>query len=516
MNRTPLRRQLVLIVLVAILPLAAIAAIGLALIFDQQREAEQRRMLDVARALTTAVDSELNRSISGLQALAAATEQDKLDLASFRDLAQRALRREHSWRALVLDKPDGERIFHTDFPEGGFTPNPEPQSVRLVASDGVARVGNLVKGKLGYAFAVRVPVFQAGRVRYVLSALVPPQPILGIVLRQKMPPEGVISVFDARGARVARSRAHEQFLMTPPAKSLQDMMDTAVSEAIGTTQTLEGDSIFTAFARSSQSGWSVAIGLPLSGVGVAARRTTTLYAAALALSLLGGMLAAFIIARRINRSMVDLRMAARALGSGSEPLPVHSGVREVRDVADALVSAARERRAAEAERDELLRREQAARGEAETANRAKDQFLAMLGHELRNPLAAISNAAGLLEMPGATPQNGTRARDIIRRQVSHLARLTDDLLDAARAILGKIELRTEPVDLAAVASHALGSLAASGRSSRHRVDSRLSEAWVQGDPVRLEQLMTNLLVNAVKYTPEGGRITVRTGCDGRE
>jgi signal transduction histidine kinase/ActR/RegA family two-component response regulator len=516
MIRTPLRRQLILIALVAILPLAVIAALGLALIFDQQREAEQRRMLDVARALTTAVDNELNRSISGLQALAAASEQDKLDLDSFRDLAYRALRRERTWRALVLDTPEGERIVHTDFPRGGFPPNPDPDDVKRVARDGKPRVGSLVKGNFGYAFGVRVPIFKDGRVHYVLSALVPPQPILDIVLRQKVPQDGVISVFDARGSRVARSRAHEQFLMMPPAPGLQDMIDHAGEEAIGTTTTLEGESIFTAFARAPDSHWSVAIGLPLSGVGAAARRTTTLYAAALALSILGGMLAALIIARRINRSMLDLRHAAHALGSGGEPVAVKSTVREVSEVGDALLAAARERRAVEAEREELLHREQVARTEAETANRAKDQFLAMLGHELRNPLAAISNAAGLLDMPGATAQNSVRARDIIRRQVSHLARLTDDLLDAARAILGKIELRTEPVDLAVVASHALGSLAAGGRSSRHRVEPRLSEAWVQGDPVRLEQLVMNLLVNAVKYTPDGGRITVRTGRRGAD
>ncbi|HEX4781491.1 MAG TPA: ATP-binding protein [Usitatibacter sp.] len=516
MKRTPLRRQLVLVALVAILPLAAIAALGIALIFDQQREAEQRRMLDVARALTTAVDNELNRSISGLQVLAAASEQDNLDLDSFRDLARRALLREHAWRALVLDDPEGRRIVHTDFPNGGFPPNPDPNDVKRVAMEGKPRVGNLKNGKLGYAFGVRVPIFKDGRVHYVLSALVPPGPILDIVLRQKVPQDGVISVFDAKGSRVARSRAHEQFLMTPPAPRLQEIIDTAGDEAIGTTTTLEGESIFTAFARAPDSHWSVAIGLPLSGVGVAARRTTAFYAAALALSLLGGLLAALIIARRINQSMLDLRHAAQALGAGGEPLPVESGVREVSEVADALSAAARERRTAEAERERLLQREHLARTEAETANRAKDQFLAMLGHELRNPLAAISNAAGLLEMPGATPQTGARAREIIRRQVSHLARLTDDLLDAARAILGKIELRTEPVDLAAIASHALGSLAASGRSSRHRIEPQFAEAWVQGDPMRLEQLVTNLLVNAVKYTPEGGRIAVRTGRSGGE
>ncbi len=157
---------------------------------------------------------------------------------------------------------------------------------------------------------------------------------------------------------------------------------------------------------------------------------------------------------------------------------------------------------------------QAARSQAESANRAKDEFLAMLGHELRNPLAALSNAASLLQQDPAANRMGTRAREVIQRQVSHLARLTDDLLDAARALLGKIDLRSEPVDLSRVVSLAIGTLTATGRLGKHRVIVDLDEAWINGDPVRLDQIVCNLLINAVKYTPEGGTITVRTRREG--
>ena len=134
----------------------------------------------------------------------------------------------------------------------------------------------------------------------------------------------------------------------------------------------------------------------------------------------------------------------------------------------------------------------------------------MLGHELRNPLAALSSASALLEMGVPDPNAQKQLHGVIRRQVGNLGRLTDDLLDTARALLGKIELRRAPVDLARVAANAINALAMTGRSSAHRIERDLHEAWVSGDEVRLEQVACNLLVNATKYTPAGKLIRVTT------
>jgi signal transduction histidine kinase/ActR/RegA family two-component response regulator len=310
--------------------------------------------------------------------------------------------------------------------------------------------------------------------------------------------------------RVARSRAHQQFIATRPAESLARMIAGSSDEGTGMTRTLEGDTVFTAYTRLQRVHWTVAMGLPASAVYLGVFRTTAAYVIAVAFSLIVGLLAAFALARRINRPMAELREAAHSLGRGEEaPIP-DTGIREIHDVGAAIADAARKRRAFEAEREDLLRREQAARSEAEAASRAKDNFLAMLGHELRNPLAALSNAASLLKHGGNRPDIAARSRDVIERQVTHLARLTDDILDAARALLGKIELRPEPVDLAKVAAQALATLGATGRTDRHQLKVQLEEAWIEGDPVRLDQIVSNLLVNAVKYTPERGTITVRT------
>jgi len=161
---------------------------------------------------------------------------------------------------------------------------------------------------------------------------------------------------------------------------------------------------------------------------------------------------------------------------------------------------ARERKNAEAERAR-------AHAETEAANRAKDEFFAMLGHELRNPLGAITGALHVIDLCGPGDERSIQARAIVTRQVHHLVRLVDDLLDVTRLTTGKITLSLRPVDLAAVTRRAVSSLAATvpGR----RVECRASQpAWIAADETRLEQILTNLLGNAMKFSPASGVVSV--------
>ncbi|UVW27581.1 response regulator [Massilia sp. H6] len=149
------------------------------------------------------------------------------------------------------------------------------------------------------------------------------------------------------------------------------------------------------------------------------------------------------------------------------------------------------------------------------ADRNKNQFLATLAHELRNPLSPIRNAAALLGTSGdgsagQINERQARAREVITRQVDHLAHLVDDLLDVARISEGKIVLRREDVNLGTVVHQAIETAGPLIAARRHRLDVRLpeQEVWVSGDPVRLAQSIGNLLHNAAKFTPQGGDITV--------
>ncbi|NIA56711.1 response regulator [Massilia sp. TW-1] len=160
------------------------------------------------------------------------------------------------------------------------------------------------------------------------------------------------------------------------------------------------------------------------------------------------------------------------------------------------------------ETNEHLQREIAERQAAERANHAKDEFLAMLGHELRNPLSAIGSAASLLGMPAITAELKRRAQGIIDRQTRQLSSIVDDLLDLTRAMSGKIVLARRPLDLAEVVATCIETFMAAGRLEAHRLTRDLAPCWVDGDPTRLEQIASNLIDNAIKYTPPGGKIHV--------
>jgi signal transduction histidine kinase len=164
--------------------------------------------------------------------------------------------------------------------------------------------------------------------------------------------------------------------------------------------------------------------------------------------------------------------------------------------------------------NERLMSEIEERQAAERKSHAKDEFLAMLGHELRNPLSAISSAAALIDMPGAPAEMGSRARQIIQRQSQHLSRIVDDLLDLSRAMSGKILLTRKPVDLASLVGACLDTFRATGRTGGYRINVDLEQNWVDGDPTRLEQVATNLIDNALKYTPAGGTIDITIGAVG--
>jgi PAS domain S-box-containing protein len=163
------------------------------------------------------------------------------------------------------------------------------------------------------------------------------------------------------------------------------------------------------------------------------------------------------------------------------------------------------------ERDELLAREQAARADAEAANRAKDEFLATVSHELRTPLNAILGWARMLRMGHLDEEMYCRALETIERNARLQAQIVEDILDVSQIVTGKLRLKTRPVELAPVIEAAIDELRPTAAAKTIQMTFSASDgaAIVCGDAARLQQVVGNLLANAIKFTPAGGRVTVR-------
>jgi signal transduction histidine kinase/CheY-like chemotaxis protein len=175
------------------------------------------------------------------------------------------------------------------------------------------------------------------------------------------------------------------------------------------------------------------------------------------------------------------------------------------------IAAGVERRLAEEERERLLASERAARADAEAANRIKDEFLATVSHELRTPLNAVLGWTRMLRAGGLDAELAERALETIERNADAQARLIDDLLDVSRIISGKVRLEMMPVDPASFVEAAVVAHLPAAEAKGVRVEASAvpGAGVVRGDPERLQQVVWNLVSNAIKFTPRGGRVEVR-------
>jgi signal transduction histidine kinase len=464
-----------------------------------------------------AVDGELNRSISSAETLASTDSLDRNDLVRFRQEAQRVLGVRPLWQTIILSEPSGRQLVNLARPLGSPLPTRsiDEEGLHAVLQTRRPTVAGIFVGPTTRTpgFGVRVPVIRDGEVRYVLTVVVKPQAMVEVIERQGVPTNGLVTIFDDRNNVVARSRAQGKFVGQPVSATLAHLIRGG-REGWGVITTADGESVYAVYSLSEFSHWGVAIGVPARTIDAAVLHSYLFLVAGVALSLAIGVIAALLVARRITRPIQELRRAALAVGRGQQPAVFPTPIPEIRDVADALALAADDRRRAEMVREEVLLREREARAVAEDANRMKDEFLAMLGHELRNPLAAISNAVRVLELRAGADKSADAAHVILRRQVEHLTHLVNDLLDVERVMTGKILLERAPLELSAAAEHSIAALRAAGRLELHEIVLHTEPVWIDADATRIDQVVANLVTNAVKYTPPGKGVSIDVRLEG--
>ncbi|HEX6898930.1 MAG TPA: HAMP domain-containing sensor histidine kinase [Thermoanaerobaculia bacterium] len=276
--------------------------------------------------------------------------------------------------------------------------------------------------------------------------------------------------------------------------------------------------LISATAVTSGLGWVVAAEAPRAAALEGIRHGRDLAFALLLLVIPLAALIGIVAARRIARPLDQLADAVDALSAGdlAAPVATGAGITEVARLSAAFQEM-RDRLSERTRESERLAAELRARAEAlAETDRRKDEFLAMLAHELRNPLGAIANASYLLEQLGTDHPRKARAVEIIRRQIQHLVVMVDDLLDVSRITRGKVELRREPLDLAEVVRHSVETARPLAEAKEQRLSLELAPEPLpmRGDATRLEQVLSNLLRNAVKFTESGGNIDVSARPDG--
>ena len=516
-----LRTQLLVPVIVASVPLAVFAAAIMFTLWQYQQNRLETQQKETAAALASVVEKELSSTVRQLQYLGTGPELVRGDFDGFLKRARQVLAIAKEWTNVVLYARDGQQLVNANFPLPSGRNTATLRQIDQVFATARPTVSDIFVGPASgrWIVAVSVPVALQGRTIYVLSATLN----LGVfdaLLKERTAAGGVAGIADRQGRLISRAPSPDGYRGKPPVPALMEAMR-AAPEGLARFRSYEGIDVLTAWARMPSTGWTVAFAVPSETTDAALRRYVLLLGSAELLIFLAAALAAIFIGRRVSGAIERAADQADGVAEGWPPDLPRTGIRELDALAHALEDAAaklsaeaRQRTKAEHERDKLLALEKEARSAAEAANRSKDEFLAMLGHELRNPLGAVSNAAQVLDREGAKPEQIAFARGVIARQTQHLARLIDDLLDVGRVITGKIYLQRERMDLSAAVRGTLDAFHASGKLSGHRLGFDLDPVWIDGDRTRMEQVVNNLVSNAIAYTPAGGSIRVSVRRDG--
>ncbi|MDQ6685599.1 MAG: ATP-binding protein [Pseudomonadota bacterium] len=510
-----IRSLLLLLAAIVLIPSVVAAAFAVAEVRKNEREASLRALRETVRATSLLVDGQVRQSLGAMGALANSPSLQSNDLAAFYKEAKAIDPSPDVW-TLLIDESGVQRV-NTAVPFG--TPPPPPVAKERVAQ-ALALQGPFVTdllvgpvtGKL--LTSTFLPARPTPQGRFVVARAFSVEHWKSAAMQPQEHPDWVVGVIDRSGRFIARSQRSAEMLGRTARPELVEAAAAADSGLIR-HNTHEGIESYDAFVHSALTGWTVAVAAPVQSIEASATQAITWLVAGLAIALAVALAGASLLSRALLQAIDSASQAARALGAGHQPESLPTRVREVDALNQALAEAGQllssERRArslAESEREALLDNERQARLAAQGENAAKDQFLALLGHELRNPLAAIGGAAELLARNGTVPSGPARFVAIVQRQSRHLRRIVDDLLEASRMLRGKLDLERQPMDLAACVRMSVDSIATGEAAQGHRLLLDVEEVWIDGDSVRIEQIVSNLVGNALKFSPPGSTVDI--------
>lgn len=515
-----IRAHLILIAIATLLPVVVFSAIAVDKLLDAERQSAIKNLEETARLTALMIDRELQSAQAALLVLGTSKSVLDRNLRAFYEEAQAADR--GFGASTILSDRDGRQLVNTIRPFGANLPPADTtEHIAEVLRRQTTTISGLAVSPVtgNFVTMVSIPVMPDKSRRYVLSEAFDSQYFTRVFAQSHIPAQWTVTIIDANGRVIACNRNDERMVGQTGAP---DLIQAASRKMEGRIrhENAEGIDSHDVFTHSGFSGWTVAVSAPVDLIEGTAHQAVLFSSIGLLIALLGAAGTAALVGHRLARSIQDAEKSATALGCGGRPNDWPTGVEEMdrlnavlMSVSEVLMHEKASRQQAEAEREHLLINEQVARKNAEDQNAAKDRFIAMLGHELRNPLSAICGAISLTRAGSAAPDVLDRAHAIIERQSSHLSHIVDDLLDLSRLSMGKISLNPVPVDLAAVVQACVDALPSTRPHAPVRTHIGEQPAWVRADRTRLDQIVANLLGNALKFTPASGIIDVSVKTD---
>ena len=507
-----LRSALLLLAVASAAPLLIQSVLSVGYIYQRENQNIVNAAVARNRATLEAIDAELRGTIGVLRALSTSPALARGDYRAFHEESKVVLASQPAWQNIVLQRPDGQQLANSRLPwsEYPLGISTEQHALQAAVASGKPSISDLTEARRlnnERGIAVRMPVVRNGRTVYVVSAIMRPAAFQQILANQRLPANWTSGLVGSDGRLIARVPN------TPLGRSASaDYLNATKNADEGwyRGKTLEGVDTYTAFSRSRFTGWSIGYAIPADLLVGSSRDSATFLGIGILVSLASALAIGFWLTPRIARPIGALARASRQIGTNKDWQPARSGIDEVEQLGRALAESS----ASIYDRDEQLRKSRTElerqAGELREKNANRTRFLALLSHELRNPLAPLRTGLALLKLH---PDDALRATTeaMMDRQVTQLTRLIDDLLDVGRIERGQIELKRQPTSLLAVLRHSVEAVTPFVAARRHELRTIVPdhEVWVDGDSARLEQVVGNLLTNAAKYTPPGGQIELQ-------
>ena len=493
--------------LMAALPLVFLGLWFLAQLWESERDATRRGLVQAADTLAVAVDREIYGLTRELRLLGELQLSQRTAFDGIDEVIARLVERREGWDDIDILAPDGSVLVDAARPSVSTLPSHDDQHVRAAVATAQPTLSDVYRtSDRALGVSIAVPVLREGVVRWVLDGRLDTTRFTRVITSGLQESTAAL-VIDREMLIVARTPDLERHFDTLLAGELRRALLDSPQQGAIRIPAIEGGSVIAAWKRVPV-GWAVVVSEPSAIRDEPLRQSIARMAVAGAAVLGLGILMSLIVGQRVATAVDAVGADAHTLAQGGRVAHRSSPIAEIASMYAALEAASNSLRTTACARE-------AATLALQEADRRKDEFLAMLAHELRNPLAPIRNAVSLL---GRTVQPETAAWQAVamcERQLRHMTRLVNDLLDVSRITQGKIELRRERLMLGEKVLNAVETMRPmiEGQHQQLRVHLPQEPIPIDADRDRLIQIVENLLSNASKYTDANGWIDVKVECD---